>query len=100
MNFNDYLQRAELISLQSFLKHGGETFIKSSEKSYSEQLAEARKNAKEFFGKKFPNKDEYDEVYGYFDEQASVYEEVFFEIGIIIGAKIGIQLKNRLEELS
>lgn len=100
MNFKDYLQRAEFISLQNFLKHGGETYIPSNDKKYSEQLAEARKKVKNFIEEKFPDMEEYDKVYGYFDEQVCVYEEVFFEIGVIVGTKIGFQLQKRIEELS
>lgn len=100
MNIKDYLQRAEFISLQNFFKYGGETYLESSKKTYSEQLADARKNAKEFFEKRYTDIDEYDEIYGYFDEQVSVYEEVYFEIGLIVCAKIGMQLQKRLEELS
>ena len=48
MNFKNYLQRAELISLQNFLKYGGETFIPTSNKKYSERLTEARSKAKNF----------------------------------------------------
>lgn len=100
MNFKDCLQRAEFISLQNFLKHGGETYILSSDKKYSEQLAEARTKAKNFFEEKFPDMEDYDKIYGYFDEQVCVYEKVFFEVGVIVGAKIGFQLGKRMEELS
>lgn len=30
---------------------------------------------------------------------AGVYEEVFFEVGTIVGAKIGMQLQKKLQEL-
>lgn len=99
MKFNEYLQRAELISLQNFLKHGGETYIQSSEKTYSEQISDAREKAKNFLQKRFPDIDDYDEIYGYFDEQVSVYEEVYFEVGLIVGAKIGFQLHKKFNEL-
>ena len=99
MKFNDYLQRAELVSLQNFIKRGGETFIKSSEESYSQRIDEANRKARNFFNKKFADVAEYDEISGYFDEQISVYEDVFFEIGLIIGAKIGFQLRGKVEEL-
>ena len=49
MKFENYLQRAELISLQNFLKFGGETAIPTSNKKYSERITEARKKSCEFF---------------------------------------------------
>lgn len=100
MKFENYLQRAELISLQNFIKFGGETTIPTSNKKYSERLAEARKKALNFFEEKFPDMDEFDRIYGYFDDQVTEYEEVFFEIGIIVGAKIGFQFREKMEELS
>lgn len=71
MKFENYLQRAELISLQNFLKHGGETFIPTSDKKYSERITQARRKAKNFFEEKFPDIDDFDRIYGYFDEQVS-----------------------------
>ncbi len=100
MKFENYLQRAELISLQNFIKFGGETTIQTSNKKYSERLAEARRKSKNFFEEKFPDMDDFDRIYGYFDEQVTEYEEVFFEIGIIVGAKIGFQFREKMEELS
>ena len=43
--------------------------------------------------------DDFDRIYGYFDDQVTEYEEVFFEIGIIVGAKIGFQFREKMEEL-
>lgn len=100
MKFEDYLQRAELISLQNFLRHGGETCEKTSQKTYSQQLQEARSKANTFFQQNFPDIEEQDRISEYFYEQVSVYEEVFFEIGLIVGAKIGFQLKGKFEELT
>ena len=100
MKFENYLQRAELISLQNFLKHGGETFIPTSDKKYSERITEARRKAKNFFEERFTDINEFDRIYGCFDEQVSeYYEDVFFEIGIIVGAKIGFQFREKMEEL-
>ena len=100
MDFEDYLKRAEFISLQDFLKTGGETHLISSPLSYSEQLRETQEKAKAFFEEKFTDIEEYDEITEYFYQLAGVYEEVFFEIGTILGAKIGMQLQKRLQELT
>lgn len=99
MKFEDYLQRAEFISLQNFLKTGGETYVNSSHQTYSEQLRETQQKAKEFFDEKFPELDEHDKVVEYFYDLVGIYEDVFFEIGAIVGAKIGMQLQKRIQEL-
>lgn len=99
MNFNDYLQRAELFSLEDFIKNGCETYIKLPKETFSERLDAAMKNMEEFCNRKYSDIKEYDEVYGYFYEQASVFEEVYFEIGLIVGSKIAFQLCDKINEL-
>ena len=99
MKFNDFLQRANLNSLQTFLKYGAEDFKEQCEKTYSERLKEAEKNAMDFFKTRCIDDDELDKITGYFEEQVNVYEEVYFEIGMILGAKIAFQLGERMEEL-
>ena len=99
MKFEDYLQRAEFISLQNFLKTGGETYVSSSQQTYSEQLREVHQKATDFFNEKFKDIDEHDKISECFYDLAGVYEEVFFEIGSIVGAKIGMQLQKKLQEL-
>ena len=99
VKFEDYLQRAEFISLQNFLKTGGEIYIQSPQKTYSEQLKEVHQKAKAFFDQKFTDIDEHDKITECFYNLAGVYEEVFFEVGTIVGAKIGMQLQKKLQEL-
>ena len=99
MNFKNFLQKADLYSFQEFIKYGAEAFIKPEAKPYCERIKEARKNAVDFFERKFSNIDEFDKVLGYFDEQNSVYEEVYFEIGMILGAKMAFEISGKLDEL-
>lgn len=100
MDFSDLLQRTNLNSIESFLMYGGESFIKPPNKTYSERLADAKKKAKAFFETRYTDIDEYDEIAGYFNEQAAVFEEVYFEIGLLTGAKIAYQIREKMEELS
>lgn len=99
MNFENLLQRANLNSIESFLLYGIESYTDFNEKTYSERLNEARKNATEFFQSKYTDIDEYDKITGYFDEQVSVFEDVYFELGLITGSKIGFQISERLKNL-
>ncbi len=75
---------------------GSESFEKPSEKTYSERLAEARKKATAFFDARYSDIREYDEISGYFNEQAGVFQDVYFEIGLILGAKIAFQICGRI----
>jgi len=98
MDFKDLLQRANLNCIENYLLYGEPTFEKQSEKSYSERLKEARKKASAFFKARYSDIDEYDEISGYFYEQVEVYQDVYFEIGLIVGAKIAFQLRGKIEE--
>ena len=100
MDFSDLLRRANLNAIEDFIIHGGESLEKPSEKTYSQRIADAEKKAKAFFEAKYPDVNEYDEVAGCFNEQAAVFEEVYFEIGLIIGVKIARQIFLRMGEMS
>jgi len=78
---------------------GSESFENLPEKTYSERLAEARKKATAFFDARYSDIHEYDEISGYFNEQAGVFQDVYFEIGLILGAKIAFQICGRMGEL-
>lgn len=100
MDFSDLLRRADLNSIEEYLMHGGESIIKSPDATYAERLKEAQEKAAAFFEARYPDMDEYDEIFGYYNEQVSVYQDIYFEIGLILGAKIAFQLHKKLEELS
>ena len=53
-----------------------------------------------FFEERFSDIKELDEIVGYYYKQAIVYRDVYFEIGLITGAKIAFQIHKRMEELS
>jgi hypothetical protein len=99
MDFNGLLRRANLNSIQSFLIYGDESFEEASQKTYSERITDAQKQAADFFKARYSDIDEYDEIAGYFNDQAAVFEEVYFEIGLILGTKIAFQLYAKMEEL-
>ena len=98
MDISDLLRRANLNCIEEYLFHGGESFEKPSEKTYSERLADAREKAMDFFQARYSNTQEYDEIAGYFYEQAEVFQDVYFEIGLILGAKIAFQICGRIGE--
>lgn len=100
MDFGDLLERANLNSIESYLLYGGESTDKPSEKTYSERLAEAKKKAAAFFQSRYSDIQEYDEITGYFNEQVAVFQDVYLEIGLILGAKIAFQIRERMEEIT
>lgn len=100
MDFSRLLNRTNLNSIESFLIDGGELFESPSDKTYSQRLAEAQKKIIAFLQARYTDIREYDEISGYFCEQAEVFKDVYFEIGLILGAKIAFQIRGKMEELS
>lgn len=49
---------------------------------------------------RFTNIDEFDEIAGYFNKQVSVFEDVYLEIGLLLGARIAFQICGKIAELS
>lgn len=99
MDFTNLLIRANLSNIADFLLEGGEYLIEKKGKSYSERIEEAEKDVQDFFQVRFPDTDDYDEISGYYTRQTETYKEVFFEIGLLLGAKIGYQVHSRMSEL-
>ncbi len=99
MNFNKYLERSNIHSLQNYIKHGGETFEHTPPKTYTQIINDAERDALKFFSDRFPKIEDYDEITGYYYKLTETYEEVFFEIGAIVGAKLAFELKDKINEL-
>ena len=99
MDFKDLLKRVNLKTIEDFLIYGVESFETPPKKSYSKRLEEAKKNAIDFFKARYKDVKEFDEILGYFSEQTYVYQDVYFEIGLITGAKIAYQICERMKEL-
>ncbi len=97
--FSDFLRRANLNALETFIKYGSENFENMSEKPYSQRIKEAQKNFNNFFLSKFSNTSEHDEITKCFYEHVSVYEDVYFEIGLILGIKIAFQICDKMKYL-
>lgn len=99
MGFKELLHRANLNALESYLMHGDMDYGIPNEKTYSERLGEARKKAMAFFEARYSDLDEYDEISGCYSAQTDVYRDVYFEIGLLVGAKIAFQIRGKIEEL-
>ncbi|MBE7030306.1 MAG: hypothetical protein E7409_02630 [Ruminococcaceae bacterium] len=99
MYFKNLSHRASKDSIITFLRENRENFYELPEETYAQRIADARKNAVSFLRERFPDIDEFDQIYGYFDQQTTVFEEVYFEIGLLLGAKIALELKQKSDEL-
>ena len=77
-----------------------EDFEAPSKNTYGQRIEDIQKRAKAFFDRHYTDLCKYDESSEYFHEQDIVYLDVYFEIGLILGAKTAFQLGGKLEELS
>ena len=99
MGIDDMFYRANLSSLAKFLIQGDESNEEAPYRRYSERLMEADHRAAEFLRDRFPVLKEYDEIMAYYYDQTEVIQDVYFEIGLILGAKIALEISKRMEEL-
>lgn len=99
MNFSDVLKRANIYTLETFLLEGYEPPPRENKKSFSERLRIAEDQISAFFNARFESIEEHDEVSSYFYGLVEEYKNVYFEIGLITGAKIAFQLNRKIEEL-
>lgn len=99
MNIKSMLERADMNTIQTFLQCGCDGALETTVKTYEERIKDARTIAMNFFESRFTDIDELDEVTRDFDIQSEVYKDVYFEIGLIMGAKIGYEIHSKAEEL-
>ncbi len=89
------LDRANLNVIEEFILTGFTSNMKPSEKKYSERLMDVENKISEYMNMHEKMVPECAELWKCFSEQS----EVYFELGIIIGAKIAFQLQKRIEEI-
>ena len=57
------------------------------------------RDADAFLKARFPEQKDYNEITSMYDRQVSVNQDVYFEIGLIVGGKIAFEISKRMEEL-
>ena len=100
MYLKELLSRANLNNLENFILTGAELSDPLPEKDYMQRIREAEHRLGEYLKLCFPNEEECDEVamcvYGITEE----YTNVYFEIGLLTGAKIALQASKKLKDLT
>ena len=99
MNYSEILKRTDLNYLENFILNGLDGEGPVDYKTYSERLMEADNKASDFLRTRFPVLKEYDQIMAYYYDQTGVIQEVYFEIGLIVGGKIALEISKRMEEL-
>ncbi len=99
VEFSKLLQRANLNVLEAYIVRELESWEDPPYKPYSERLAEAGRDADTFLKARFPELKDYNEITSFYDRQVSVNQDVYFEIGLIVGGKMAFEISRRMEEL-
>ena len=88
---DDIFKRSNLQQIREFLLYGTEAVTIESG-SLEERLKQKQTSTFALLHQKFPDPNEYDEVLGVINGLLSVFEEVYMEIGMQVGASITHQL--------
>lgn len=99
MNLKEIWNRAQLNRLESFILYEADEYKESAKKGYAQRLDEADANMNRFFEEHIKDGKEREELIEYYYQQAEEYMEVYFEIGLLFGAKLEHQISLRMEEM-
>ncbi|MBQ6998988.1 MAG: hypothetical protein IJN62_04290 [Clostridia bacterium] len=99
MNFREMADRADIANIHSFITYGAEGFKDLSEKNYAERIKEAQLKISDYLQNSFKNQEQLDEMLELIFSMTEVYEDVYFEAGMLLGAKLGYTLKEKMKEL-
>ena len=99
MYYNEFLKRADLRAVETFIRDGCEQTDGFCEDSASVRLRVCEKNIYDIIIKNIRNEKKYDDVMSEIFAQISTYEELAFESGLLCGARLVLQAMNRLEKM-
>ena len=99
MNIKEIWDRAQLNSLENFILYEADGYKESAKKGYTQRLDEADANMNRFFEEHIKDPKEREKLIEYYYQQTEEYMEVYFEIGLLLGAKIEHQISLRMEEM-
>ena len=90
-NCEKIFELANIQQIREFLLIGTEC-IEIDPKSYTERINTALKNVQDFFRDKYPDVNEYENIMEAVFDYASIYEDVFMEIGLQCGFNLAVQI--------
>ena len=93
---DEIFKRLDIQHIREFLLHGVEE-MNISDKGYKERIDEVRKPVIEFFQRQYPEMDECEKITNKVYDLASIYEEVYMEIGLQCGLLLAMQIVNNIK---
>ena len=98
MSFSNLLHRANLNAIDQFIMTGAEQLNDFSDKTYLQRIHDECHILSEYLKKNFP--ENHEEILNNIFKYIDVTEEIYFEMGLIAGAKLAFQIDKRLADLS
>ena len=99
MEFEHLLHRSNLRVLTNYLLHGGELFQTPPEQSYTEQFEKTQQKIEDLLHSYFPDPDQRDEIESCLNAENAAFSEIYFEMGLLCGAHMMVQMMKRWEEI-
>ena len=99
MVFDNLLDRANLNNIEFFLRTGGEVCDAPPEGSHRERLYAAEQKAEKLLRERFTEEQEILEINEIIYDLIIVHQDIYFEIGMLLGMKIAAQINAKMEEM-
>ena len=100
MVFDNLLNRANLNNIEFFLRTGAECCDAPPESSHTERLYAAERKTQNLLNAHLPNKQDFEKINEIILDLIVVHQDIYFEIGMLLGVKITMQINQKLEELT
>lgn len=96
--FSELLKRANLSNIQEFIINGGDFIENPEDKPYDESVREAERAICKFIESYF-TQEERDKVSDIIYSQIDILQRVYFEIGLLVGMKLSLQVCEKIKEI-
>lgn len=100
MLFKDFLKRANCQALENFILHGGEYHVTPASRPLEVRFREAEEALEHIFCQKSKNDAEFEQMMDAVLVPMGELQEVFFEAGLLAGAKITYELCSKIKDVA
>lgn len=99
MEFKGLEKRTDVTALVDFLLYGMEYLTPPPNESYDQRLTAAQEKIDAFLSDRFPDRRECDKISTDLWDQIGTFSDVYFEVGLLTGARLAMQFTDRLKAL-
>ena len=99
MDMKELYKRIQLNNMGNYILYGEEGCKGETKKSYSQRLREAEAETRSFLEEYIKEPKEQDRAAEDYYQQLEEYIEIYFEIGLLLGAKVCREISEKQGEL-